>query len=82
MFSAIKERLGKRLLSYMERNLSLGGKDILIKLVSQAIPTYIMSVFRLHDGVSDDLECIVLHPTVELTIQCVAKGKGPWETSY
>jgi len=46
-----QRRLGKKLLSYMERDLSLGFKKILVKLVSQTIPTYIMTVSRLHEGV-------------------------------
>jgi hypothetical protein len=32
---------------WSERNMSQAGKDILIKSVAQALPTYIMGVFKL-----------------------------------
>jgi len=39
-FQAIQERLSKRLLAYTEKELSMGGKEIMIKVVGQAIPIY------------------------------------------
>jgi len=39
--------------------LSQVGKEILIKEVAQAIPTYIMSVFKLPDTICDDLTGMV-----------------------
>jgi hypothetical protein len=44
---SIKERLGKRLTDYSEKSMSSGAKEVLIKAVAQALPTYIMSVFQL-----------------------------------
>jgi hypothetical protein len=46
-FNGIKERIWKRINGWKERFLSHAGKEILIKAVIQAIPTYTMSVFRL-----------------------------------
>jgi hypothetical protein len=43
----------------VDRELSTGGKEIMIKSVAQAIPTYITSVFRLQDGVCKIMEQII-----------------------
>ena len=42
VFTEIKERVGKKMLGWKEKLLSIGGKEILIKVVVQAMPTYIM----------------------------------------
>jgi hypothetical protein len=44
-FQPLKERMGKRLKDYTEKNISPAAKEVLIKSVAQALPTYIMSVF-------------------------------------
>ena len=51
----LQARLSKRLVDWSERYLSSGNKEILIKAVAQAIPTYVMSVFRFPASVCDDL---------------------------
>ena len=47
VFVEIKERVGRKLSGWKEKNLSIGGREILIKAVAQAIPTYTMSCFQL-----------------------------------
>ena len=54
-FESLQERLRKRLIDWSEQFVSTGNKEILIKAVAQAIPTYVMSVFRLPASVCDDL---------------------------
>lgn len=41
--------------AYSEKFMSAAAKEVLIKLVCQALPTYIMSVFKLPLGLCDDL---------------------------
>jgi hypothetical protein len=46
-FKSIKERVLKRLQDWKLKFLSQAGKEILLKAVVQAIPTYCMSIFLL-----------------------------------
>ena len=46
-FAYLKERVWKRIQGWKEKLLSGAGKDVLIKAVAQAIPTYAMSCFEL-----------------------------------
>ena len=45
----------KKIQGWIEQLLSAAGKEVLIKAVAQALPTYIMSVFKLPYSVCDDL---------------------------
>ena len=54
-FLPIKERLIRRVTGWSEKHLSSGGKEVLIKSVAQAIPTYVMSVFWLSDMLCNEL---------------------------
>ena len=56
VFVEIKEKVGRKLLGWKEKMLSMGGKEVLIKAVAQAMPTYTMSCFLLPKGFCDDLE--------------------------
>ncbi|XP_030964645.1 uncharacterized protein LOC115985893 [Quercus lobata] len=51
--------LGKKLSGWKEKLLSNAGKEILIKAVGQAIPSYTMSCFKLPDSLCDELAGMV-----------------------
>jgi hypothetical protein len=49
-FKYLKDRVWKRVQGWLEMLLSMVGKEVLIKGVAQAIPTYSMACFRLPRG--------------------------------
>ena len=58
-FNALKERLNNKISEWKEKMLSQVGKEILIKVVAQAIHTYTISVFKLLDTLCDELTSMV-----------------------
>jgi hypothetical protein len=56
MFQSIEDRYIKRMTDWKEQLLSQVAKEVLIKSVAQALPTYAMSVFKLPFGLCDSLE--------------------------
>jgi ribonuclease HI len=50
-FEHFIERIIQRINGWKEKMLSIGGKEILLKAVAQAIPVYAMSVFLIPKGV-------------------------------
>ena len=56
VFAEIKEKVGEKLFEWKEKIPSIGGKEVLIKAVIQAIPAYTMSCFQLLKGLCEDLE--------------------------
>ena len=58
-FSQIKERVWSKLKGWKEKLLSQAGREILIKAVAQAIPTYSMSCFKLPIRLCQDREGMI-----------------------
>ena len=56
VFNKIKEKVGKKLMRWKEKLLSIGGREILIKTVAQAVPTYAIGCFLLPKSLCDDME--------------------------
>lgn len=49
-FKYLKDRVWNKIQGWLEKLLSMGGKDVLIKSVVQAIPVYSMGCFKLPQG--------------------------------
>ena len=46
-FKEILEQITKQVMGWKEKDISKASREILIKTVAQAIPTYSMSIFRI-----------------------------------
>lgn len=55
-FSALLDRISKNLHGWKEKLISRPGKEILLKSVVQAIPTYLMGVYRFPTVVIQDIQ--------------------------
>ena len=58
-FQNLQTSLTKRLVQWGDGYLAQPGREVLIKSVAQALPTYLMSVFKLPFSVCDDLTRMV-----------------------
>ena len=55
----IKERVWYKLQGWKERLLSQAGKEVFLKAVVQAIPTFAISCFKLPTGLIHDIERLI-----------------------
>ena len=46
-FWELQEKISKRVMGWKEKYISKAGREILIKTVTQAIPTYTMGIFKI-----------------------------------
>ena len=58
-FTYLKERMWHKVQGWKEKLLTQAGKEVLIKAVIQAIPTYTMHCFKLPKKLCSDLEGII-----------------------
>jgi hypothetical protein len=58
-FKYLKERVWKQVQAWLEQLLSMGGKDVLIKAVIQAIPTFSMSCFKMPRGLCKHINSLI-----------------------
>lgn len=57
-FGYLKERMLKKIKSWRHRHYTKGGKEVLIKAVLQAIPTFAMGCFRIPTSIHRELDMI------------------------
>ena len=55
----LKERVWSKLQGWKEKLLSQASREILLKAVVQAIPTFAMSCFKLPGGLCDEIEALI-----------------------
>ena len=55
----IKERVWRKLQGWKEKLLSQAGREILLKVVVQAIPTFAMGCFNLPVGLCQEIEALI-----------------------
>lgn len=58
-FKEMKEKLARKLAGWMEKLLLKARKEILIKTVAQAIPTYSMSYFKISDSLCEGMTSLI-----------------------
>lgn len=58
-FKGLQERITKRVMGWKEKTISKARREVLIKMVAQAIPTYSMTIFKFPKKVSDDINSVL-----------------------
>jgi hypothetical protein len=58
-FAYIKDRIWKKINSWRSRPISKASKEIMIKSILQAIPTYVMSIYILPDATVNEIEIML-----------------------
>lgn len=58
-FKEVKTKLANKLAGWKEKLLSTAGKEFLIKVVAQAIPTYTMSCFKISNSLCDEMTSVI-----------------------
>ena len=58
-FNRIKDQVGRKIVGWKGKLLPNAGREILIKVVAQATPTYTMSCFKIPNSLYKDLNFIM-----------------------
>jgi hypothetical protein len=78
-FKHFIERIIQHINGWKEKQLSIKGKEILLKAIAQAIPVYAMSVFLIPKGVCKSMMMQLLSfggATMQITIGCIGLHGG------
>ena len=58
-FKELQEKITKHVMGWKEKFISKAGREILIKIVAQAIPTYSMRLFKLPKSICDKINFLL-----------------------
>ena len=58
-FKGVKEKITKKVTGWKEKLILKAGREILIKTVAQAVPTYTMSIFNIPKQIYEDINTIL-----------------------
>ena len=58
-FKEMQERITKQVMGWKEKFISKVGREILIKTIAQAIPTYTISLFKLPKALCDSINSTI-----------------------
>ena len=58
-FKDRREKITKRVLGWKEKYISKVEREVLIKTIAQAIPTYSMSIFKIPKALCDSINSIL-----------------------
>ena len=58
-YKHLRDRVMQRIKGWMEKQLSTGGKEILLKAIAQSIPVFAMPVFCLPKGVCKEITDVI-----------------------
>jgi hypothetical protein len=58
-FAYIKDRIWKKINSWRSRPISKAGKEVMIKSILQAVPTYVMSIYILPNATVNEIEIML-----------------------
>lgn len=59
VFGYLKDRMWKRIQGWSGKHLSKAGREVLVKSIAQAIPTYCMSTILLPESLGEELERMI-----------------------
>ena len=58
-FKHLKDRLWSKIQGWIERTMSMAGKEVLVKSVAQVVPVFSMSCFKLPRGLCEHLNMMI-----------------------
>ncbi|CAL1383059.1 unnamed protein product [Linum trigynum] len=61
LFVELKDRIWKKLKGWKEKTMSAAAREVMIKSVAQAQLTYVMSVFRIPEGIIEEINNLMLN---------------------